>query len=111
MINAAEPEQNSLTERHITSSSRREDVAWVRRVVVNRSISAGRRRVVEGRAMLWNRSDRVVVPELSADNEGLWLAVRGLPRRQAQVIALRCFTLGPRCNPRSVEVARTGPAT
>ena len=31
---------------------------------------------------------RVVVPELSPESEELWAAVRRLPRRQAQVVAL-----------------------
>ena len=63
--------------------------AWVRRVVVNRAISAGRRRVAEARALLRLGGARVTLPELSVDNKDLWSAVRRLPPRQAQVIALR----------------------
>lgn len=62
--------------------------AWVRRVVANRAVSVVRRRAVElrGLARLGGRSS--VVPELSADALEVWQAVRRLPRRQAQVIAL-----------------------
>lgn len=63
--------------------------AWVRRVAVNRAVSTSRRRVAEAKALLRLRADQVVVPELSDENEELWAAVRALPRRQAQVIALR----------------------
>lgn len=62
--------------------------AWVRRVAVNRSISAGRRRLIEARALIRLGSERVVLPELSVDSEDLWSSVRELPSRQAQVIAL-----------------------
>jgi RNA polymerase sigma-70 factor (ECF subfamily) len=63
--------------------------AWVRRVAANRSISAGRRRLAEAKALLRLGGERVTLPELSIDNEDLWAAVRRLPQRQAQVIALR----------------------
>jgi RNA polymerase sigma-70 factor (ECF subfamily) len=63
--------------------------AWVRRVAANRSISAGRRRVAEAKALLRLGVERTALPELSPDNEELWTAVRRLPQRQAQVIALR----------------------
>jgi RNA polymerase sigma-70 factor (ECF subfamily) len=63
--------------------------AWVRRVAVNRSISTARRRAAEARAYFRFSSERCVIPELSADNEQLWASVRLLPRRQAQVVALR----------------------
>jgi RNA polymerase sigma-70 factor (ECF subfamily) len=63
--------------------------AWIRRVAANRSISAGRRRVAEARALLRLGGERVALPELSVDNEDLWAAVRRLPQRQAQVVALR----------------------
>lgn len=63
--------------------------AWVRRVAANRACSASRRRVAEAKALLRLHADRVVVPQLSDESEELWAAVRSLPRRQAQVIALR----------------------
>ena len=63
--------------------------AWVRQVVANLSVSTFRRRVVEAQAYA-----RVAIgtsealPELSADDVEFWRAVRSLPRRQSQVIAL-----------------------
>jgi RNA polymerase sigma-70 factor (ECF subfamily) len=63
--------------------------AWVRRIAANRSISIGRRRLAEARALIRLGSERVALSELSDDSEELWSAVRRLPRRQAQVVALR----------------------
>ncbi|MBU1866688.1 MAG: sigma-70 family RNA polymerase sigma factor [Actinobacteria bacterium] len=76
--------------------------AWVRRVVANRSVSRFRRLAVEARAALriGRREDLVV-----ADGDGhfeVWEAVRRLPRRQAQVVALFYLEGYPRA-----EVART----
>ena len=62
--------------------------AWVRRVVVDRAISTTRTRVAEAKAMLRLHRERVTVPELAPSSEQLWEAVRRLPRRQAQTIAL-----------------------
>lgn len=62
--------------------------AWVRRVVVNRSVSRVRRRVAEAKAIVRfaNRpAPPAELPELDAE---FWSAVRGLPARQAQVVAL-----------------------
>ena len=62
---------------------------WVRRVVANLSVSAFRRRVAEARALGRIALGRTPpLPELSADDAGFWQAVRSLPRRQAQVVAL-----------------------
>ena len=62
---------------------------WVRRVIANRSVSAYRKRLAEARALLKLRGEgRSPVPELAADTEEVWRAVRRLPRRQAQVTAL-----------------------
>lgn len=62
--------------------------AWVRRVVINRSVSGVRRRIAEARAMtrLANRPQRP--DELAPDDAGFWRAVRALPARQSQIIAL-----------------------
>jgi RNA polymerase sigma factor (sigma-70 family) len=65
--------------------------AWVRRVVANRSVSGFRRRAAEARALIRLGSLRSTVPELAADTVATWDAVRRLPRRQAQVVALRYF--------------------
>ena len=63
---------------------------WVRGAVANLSTSMFRRRYAEARAVarLASRA-ATTVPELSADGAEFWSAVRSLPRRQAQVIALR----------------------
>jgi RNA polymerase sigma-70 factor, ECF subfamily len=64
--------------------------AWVRRVVANMSVSAFRRGIAEAKALTRVAlGHQQVVPELSADDAEFWRAVRSLPRRQAQVIALR----------------------
>jgi RNA polymerase sigma factor (sigma-70 family) len=62
---------------------------WIRRVVSNLSISLLRRRYAEARALgrLVLRT-RTTLPELSAEDAEFWAAVRSLPRRQAQAIAL-----------------------
>jgi RNA polymerase sigma-70 factor (ECF subfamily) len=62
--------------------------AWVRRVVSNSSVSWYRRLSAEGRALIRLSGDQ---PRHSADAQSsasVWSAVRHLPRRQAQVIAL-----------------------
>lgn len=63
--------------------------AWVRRVVANLSVSAFRRRVAEAKAMARAAfGERVELPDLGSVDPEFWAAVRALPRRQAQVIAL-----------------------
>ena len=63
--------------------------AWVRRVVANLSVSAFRRRVVEAKALLRIApGDRDPLPELPAEDAEFWDAVRSLPRRQSQAVAL-----------------------
>lgn len=62
--------------------------AWVRRVVANRAVSGFRRRAAEARALL-RLDSRAEVPDLSAASAATWDAVRRLPRRQAQAVALR----------------------
>jgi RNA polymerase sigma factor (sigma-70 family) len=66
---------------------------WVRRVVVNRSVSSFRRRVVETAALstrLRVRDDGASnIGPMPAEDEHVWTAIRALPRRQAQVITLR----------------------
>jgi len=64
-------------------------LAWTRRVVANMAASAVRRRVVEVRvlARLAVRRDEVV-QELPAEDEEFWAAVRSLPKRQGQMVAL-----------------------
>jgi RNA polymerase sigma factor (sigma-70 family) len=63
---------------------------WVRRVVVNQSVSSIRRRMVEVRAVarLGRQRSEATLPEMSAEAEELWATVGRLPRRQVQVIVL-----------------------
>jgi RNA polymerase sigma factor (sigma-70 family) len=61
--------------------------AWVRRVVVNRSVSRWRRLRTEASGLVrLGRAEPSIV--IDPETDDVWAAVRGLPRRQAQVIAL-----------------------
>jgi RNA polymerase sigma-70 factor (ECF subfamily) len=63
--------------------------AWVRRVVANLSVSAFRRRVAEAKALArvpFGRDE--LLPDLAEGDPEFWAAIRSLPRRQAQVVAL-----------------------
>ncbi len=63
--------------------------AWVRRVVANRSVSHFRRGVAEGRALLrLGKPATVGMLEIPDSSKAVWAAVRRLPRRQAQCVAL-----------------------
>lgn len=63
--------------------------AWVRRVVANMAVSLYRKRASEARAMARVAVRRQeVLPALDADDDEFWAAVRALPKRQAQAIAL-----------------------
>jgi RNA polymerase sigma-70 factor (ECF subfamily) len=62
--------------------------AWVRRVVANLSVSWLRTKAREAGAMARLRSRDTYLPSLPAEGEHFWKAVRSLPRRQAQTIAL-----------------------
>lgn len=62
--------------------------AWVRRVVANRAVSGVRRRVAEVRAIARIAARRDLPMELPEGDAEFWRAVRRLPDRQAQVIAL-----------------------
>ena len=63
--------------------------AWVRRVAANVATSGLRRAVVEARALvrLAARREPALDP-LPAENADFWRAVRSLPQRQAQAVAL-----------------------
>jgi RNA polymerase sigma-70 factor, ECF subfamily len=63
--------------------------AYVRRVAANMAVSQRRRLGAEGRAMgrLAVRA-RLTVPGIDLPDPSFWRAVRTLPRRQAQVLAL-----------------------
>jgi len=63
--------------------------AWVRRVVANRSVSVLRRRAVEAKALArLALGQPPIVPPIPEESAEFWDAVRSLPRRQAQVVAL-----------------------
>ena len=62
----------------------------MRRVLANRSVSAWRRRLAELRAVgRLAGGSRTRPAELDPAVGEVWTAVRRLPRRQAQVVALR----------------------
>jgi RNA polymerase sigma-70 factor (sigma-E family) len=61
---------------------------WLRRVVVNRSVSAVRRRVAEARAMTRLRARPNLPLVLPEQHEDLWSAVRRLPSQQAKALVL-----------------------
>ena len=60
-------------------------------MVANRAVSAYRRRHSEAKAVarLAIRLEASTLPEPSADADRIWSEVRRLPRRQAQVVALK----------------------
>jgi RNA polymerase sigma factor (sigma-70 family) len=62
---------------------------WVRRVAVNLAVSRRRRRTNEEHALrrLGGRTN-VVTQALDPRDDALWTAVRALPKRQAQAVAL-----------------------
>jgi RNA polymerase sigma factor (sigma-70 family) len=87
--------------------------AWVRRVAANLAVSAVRRRLAEARALVRLSGRRELsYAALPGEDGDFWRAVRRLPRRQAQVVALVALqdmstaevasTLG--CSQRTVQV-------
>jgi len=62
--------------------------AWVRRVVANKSVSLFRRKMSEAGAIARMKPEASYLPRLAAEEDEFWKAVRGLSRRQSQVIAL-----------------------
>jgi RNA polymerase sigma-70 factor (ECF subfamily) len=64
-------------------------LAWTRRVVANLAVSVIRRRMAEGRAMLRLAVRRgEPIAELPEPDTEFWVAVRALPTRQRQMVAL-----------------------
>jgi RNA polymerase sigma-70 factor (ECF subfamily) len=76
--------------------------AWVRRVCANMSLSHLRRLGAESRALLRLGAIRQPTSSLPASSEAVWAAVRRLPRRQAQSIAL-CYV----CDLSIADIAAT----
>ena len=62
--------------------------AWVRRVAANLAVSAFRRRLSEARALVRLAARRQPDPPLHAEAVDFWRAVRSLPSRQRQAVAL-----------------------
>jgi RNA polymerase sigma-70 factor (ECF subfamily) len=67
--------------------------AWVRRVAANRAVSLRRRQLVEARSLLRLAARRLLGADTDQTQEAeeaadFWRAVRTLPRRQAQAVAL-----------------------
>jgi len=62
--------------------------AWLRRVVLNRSLSAMRRRTVEARLAMRLARQRRPSIELPPAAGDVWRLVAALPKRQAEVVAL-----------------------
>ena len=62
--------------------------AWVRRVTCNRAASVLRRRVREAKAIMRLAGRTQTSIELDEGDEAFWHAVRRLPPRQAQAVAL-----------------------
>jgi RNA polymerase sigma-70 factor (ECF subfamily) len=65
--------------------------AWVRRVAANLAVSVVRRRLAEARALVRLAARTQQEPSyvaLPGEDGDFWRAVRRLPRRQAQVVAL-----------------------
>jgi RNA polymerase sigma factor (sigma-70 family) len=61
---------------------------WLWRVIANRSRSVLRRSYAEAKALSLLGGENASQVELAAPVEEFWAAVRALPRRQAQVVAL-----------------------
>lgn len=61
---------------------------WVRRVLVNKAVSVIRRSIAEAKARSRLVNGRPPLQAMPSESEEVWDAVRRLPRRQAQAIAL-----------------------
>ncbi|MGA7282791.1 MAG: SigE family RNA polymerase sigma factor [Acidimicrobiia bacterium] len=84
--------------------------AWVRRVLANKAVSGFRRRAAEAKALTRLAGQRRhVLPELEPEDEEFWKAVRRLPNRQAQAIAL--FYVEDRPVAEIAEILECSPAT
>ena len=63
--------------------------SWVRKVAVNKTRSWGRRKSAEARAYAKHRvRNRELPDELPESADAFWSAVRSLPERQSQIVAL-----------------------
>lgn len=83
--------QDALTEAHRRWSTVREyddPAGWVRRVMINKSTSRFRRMKTEAKGLVRMGSRRVETISPRPPTLEVWDAVRALPERQAQAIAL-----------------------
>jgi RNA polymerase sigma-70 factor (ECF subfamily) len=81
----------------------RHPAAWVRKVAVRRAGRTAHRRLLEARALARMLASRgLAITELPDQDAEVWRAVRALPRRQAQVIALHYVADAP-----VAEIAQT----
>jgi RNA polymerase sigma-70 factor (ECF subfamily) len=62
--------------------------AWVRRVLLNLAFSRTQRLRHEARTLLRLASERERHADSASEAESFWSAIRGLPRRQAEVLVL-----------------------
>jgi RNA polymerase sigma-70 factor (sigma-E family) len=62
--------------------------AWLRRVLVNLATSRARRLATEAKLLARLGRERPAAPALTGEGADFWVAVRGLPRRQAQAVTL-----------------------
>lgn len=87
--------QDAFTEVHkrwSTVSTYEHPEAWLRRVLINKSHSRGRRLLSEARMLAKVRMGRARTEDdirLPDQSTAVWEAVRTLPRRQAEAITLR----------------------
>lgn len=65
--------------------------AWVKRVCANLATSLVRRKVIETRALVRLRGGQHRREDIDPEAADFWAAVRRLPRRQAQAVALYYF--------------------
>lgn len=89
---AEELAQDAFVEAHrrwATVASYDDPGAWVRKVAVNKARSWGRRKSAEARAYAKHTvRNRQLPTELPESADRFWAAVRSLPERQAQIVAL-----------------------
>ena len=89
---AEELAQDAFTEAHrrwATIGAYDDPGAWVRKVAVNKARSWGRRRSAEARAYAKHTfRERQLPGELPESADAFWVAVRSLPDRQGQIVAL-----------------------
>ncbi len=91
--------QEALTEAHrkwVKISGYERPEAWVRRVMLNKSVSRTRKLRSEAKALLRLGSRPQAVAEPNERSLEVWEAVRSLPERQGQAIALHYWDDLPR---------------